>query len=251
MGPEPVEPIESENFVEFKCPYCDKEVSFLETFIGRVQECPECFEAIVVPDEGDFGRKLELPIRTERLLLRALGENDAESLAEGFSEDETFRYCDAISSDEAAIQKWLRAIAGSTLTTSDHALHLGITLQSTEKLIGYVTISSQDLDHAEAALDVFVNPKFQKQGYGTEAMRAAIEFCFQQDGMHRLSAACHAKNMAARRMLEKADMRLEGEFRENWFLRGEWVSTAYYAILESEYSQRQGPPPLKPKDSSV
>src|SRR5882762_5566420 len=122
MGPEPVEPIESENFIEFKCPYCGKTVSFLDAFVGRVQECPECFEAIVVPDEEtEFGGKLELPIRTERLLLRPLTENDVESLAEGFLDEKTFRYCEASASDEATIQKWLRAIAASTLTTSYHA----------------------------------------------------------------------------------------------------------------------------------
>jgi len=252
VGPEWVKAIDDEKFIEFKCPYCGKEVSFLETFIGRVQECPECFESIVVPDEGSqIGRKLELPIPTERLLLRRLAENDAESLAEGFSEEETFRYCEASPSDEATIQKWLREIAGSTLTTSCHALYLGLSLQSTEKLIGYVTVTSPELDHAEAALHAFVNPKFQKQGYGTEAIRAAIDFCFEQAGMHRLSAACHVKNMAARRMLEKAGMRLEGEFRENWFLRGEWVSTAYYGILESEYAQSTQPPPLKPKNPTI
>src|SRR3989442_9900215 len=104
MGPEWVKAIEGEKFVEFKCPYCGKTVSFLDAFIGRVQECPECFESIVVPAEGsEFGRKLEFSIRTERLLLRRLEENDAESLAEGFLDEETFRYCEAGPSDEITI----------------------------------------------------------------------------------------------------------------------------------------------------
>src|SRR2546421_9919170 len=64
-------PIESEEFVEFKCPYCKKTVSFQEEFIGRAQGCPECGETIVVAEKGlEFGKKLPLPIQTDRLILR-------------------------------------------------------------------------------------------------------------------------------------------------------------------------------------
>ena len=250
MGPEWIKAIEGEKFVEFKCPYCGKEVSFLEGLIGRVQECPDCFENIVVPaEESEFGRKLEFPIRTERLLLRRLQENDAENLAEVFSDEEIFRYTDGGPIDEAETQKWLRGLAGATLTTSDHTLYLGLIQQSIQKLIGYVFIASPDLDHAMATLDACVHRKFQKQGYGTETMRAAIKFCFEQAGMHRVSASCHSENAAARRMLEKAGMRLEGEFRQSWFLKGGWASITYYAILDSEYAQSTQEPPLKPKES--
>ncbi len=252
MGPEPVKAIENEKFLEFKCPYCGKEVSFLENFIGRVQVCPECFESIVVPAEGsEFGRKLEFPIRTERLLLRPLGENDTHDLAEIFSHEENFRYTGGETVDEIGTQDWLHGLVGGTLTTSDHTLCLGMVLQATDKLIGYLAIDSQRPDHAMAGLYACVNPNFQKQGYGTEAMRAAIDFCFEQAGMRRIAAYCHGENAAGRRVLEKAGMRLEGEFRENWFLKGEWVSTAYYAILQSEYPQSTQQPPLKPKDKAI
>jgi RimJ/RimL family protein N-acetyltransferase len=39
-------------------------------------------------------------------------------------------------------------------------------------------------------------------------------------------------------MAEKAGMRLEGEFVEDRYVKGAWVSTSWYGLLKRDYTQR-------------
>ena len=72
-----------EPFVDSICPCCSQPLSFPRSFIGTVQECPNCPELLIVPEEGiEAAGKLPIPIQTPRLLLRRLREADAEDLVE-------------------------------------------------------------------------------------------------------------------------------------------------------------------------
>src|SRR2546423_8688386 len=82
-------------FVDFKCPHCGGTVSFPETSIATVQECPTCFQMLIVPARGvSQGTKLPIPFKTPRLLLRRLATGDASDLLELMSDNESFRYID-------------------------------------------------------------------------------------------------------------------------------------------------------------
>jgi len=52
-----------ETQIEFKCPYCEKLVSFPNHEAGGPRDCPYCTEIFIIPQAStEFGIELPLPI---------------------------------------------------------------------------------------------------------------------------------------------------------------------------------------------
>jgi len=214
-----------ENFIDFKCPYCERIVSFPDDDVGLVQECPECGETIVVPQPGsEFGNKLAIPVTTARLTLRRLRPEDLEDMLEVQQGDEGSLYGDQRAKNETEMSAWLQSEAQQSLTRPDEAgrysLWLGIELQTSGKLVGFLSLYFTDVERLQTGVTVDVNPAYQKQGYATEALSGVIGFCFEGIGLHRVIGSCESAHLAARRVMEKAGMKFEGEFRQNIFRDG-------------------------------
>jgi RimJ/RimL family protein N-acetyltransferase len=229
-------PIPEERFFDFTCPYCEADLSFLDTFAGTAQSCPECQESIVVPSQGTpVGGRLPIPVTTHRLVLRRFQPGDWKDLLELMSNEEGLRHVDAPLMDEAAVLRWLEADRAARLTQPRQPFCLGMELQGKNKLIGYTSISCQDETHLQAGFGVVVHPDFRD--YGSEAVGGLLRFSFAGIALHRLNTSCDSRDAAYRQMLEAAGLRCEGEFLKDRFVNGEWVNTAWYALLREEYER--------------
>jgi RimJ/RimL family protein N-acetyltransferase len=201
-------------------------------------------DTVVVPDNGGaVGRKLPLPITTPRLVLRRLQGNDWKDLLECLSDEELFSYTDGRPLEEEEIIRWLESDHHVRLTTPNQTFYLGITLQEGGKLIGYVSLSFTDPQRLQATLAVFMNRNFQRQGFALETVDAALGFCFEGIRLHRVTASCDSRNVAACGLFEKVGMRREGEFVKNRFSNGEWTNSIWFAALGEEYREAGVNPP--------
>jgi RimJ/RimL family protein N-acetyltransferase len=63
-----------------------------------------------------------------------------------------------------------------------------------------------------------------------------VEFGFRELGLHRMWADCDPDNVGSWRVLEKIGMRREGHLRENALVKGAWVDSLIYAVLEREWA---------------
>ena len=228
----PTEP----NFNDCTCPYCGKSVSFLEERRGMLEECPDCLESLVVPREsGQLAQKVPVPFATPRLMLRRLELSDGQDLLEFLSDEELFRFADRGVANEEQIQRWLEADQLVKLTSPDTVFCLGMAIQSTGKLIGVVYLQLKDETRSQAHISVYVHRGHQRQGLATEAVKGVCGFCFGGIGLHRVTARCDSRNVAARKLCEKVGMRCEGEFVQDHVSNDEWASTLWYAVLEEEH----------------
>src|SRR6185295_866168 len=101
-----------EEFIDFKCPYCQFTTSFREDCAGRARECPNCLETVIVPHDGsELGKRFPIPIPTQRLLLRSLNPEDWKDLLEFLSDEEMSRYFSGEPMDEEGVIRWLEANA--------------------------------------------------------------------------------------------------------------------------------------------
>jgi RimJ/RimL family protein N-acetyltransferase len=223
-------------FVDFKCPHCGNLVSFPDQWIGRPQECPNCFQILIVPKQGvEVGAKLPIPFKTSRLLLRRLMPIDLNDLLEMVSDEDLMRYLDWYPQDEEEVQSWLDSDQKTRLFQQGHNFCLALELLEQPKVIGYVTLSYLNKENDEMCLSVMVNRNYQRHGFGSEAVRGAMKFIFAGLNVRRLSAWCDSRNLAGLRMLEKAALRREGQFIKCKLMKGEWVDTVQYAFLQEEY----------------
>jgi RimJ/RimL family protein N-acetyltransferase len=236
--------ITEENFIDFNCPYCDDPTSFPRESAGFLQACPNCTESFIVPTDGSgVGKRIPLPIRTQRLVLRRLAPNDWKDLLELMSDEEFFRYQDGVPMDEDGVLHWLESDAHVKLTTPEQTFYLGIELQSGGKLIGYASLTFTDPQRLQVTFSVGLNRTYQRQGFALEAVEALLGFCFEAVNLHRVAGWCDIRNAAACRLLEKVGLRREGEFLKNRWVQGEWTNSVWYAALQEEYLSAENAPP--------
>jgi len=226
--------------INFKCVFCGAELEYPKDDAGTAQACPFCSEEIVVPQPGGHdARELSLPIETPRLLLRCLDWQDFTDLFEIFSDPETFRHDPPVAWDERQIKEWLTATVNSKFSERRGVMALGIETKSEPKLIGVLSLSFNTTDRQQTLVDIRINSQYLRQGFATEAMVAAMCFCFNDLGLHRVTATCHSGNTAAIGLLTKIGMRQEGESVQDCQIDGAWTNTLWFAQLREEFVKRQ------------
>jgi RimJ/RimL family protein N-acetyltransferase len=97
-------------------------------------------------------------------------------------------------------------------------------------------------DHFSADIELCLEKTFWRKGLGREALFLGIEYAFDRLNLHRVVAKCRPDNIAAVRIMEESNMRLEGVFQEDVIIRGEWRSSLLYAILKSDYMMDRNQP---------
>jgi RimJ/RimL family protein N-acetyltransferase len=223
--------------IEFKCPYCGENTSFAEMVAGLPQECPFCMEILLVPYKScDVGRRFPLPITTPRVILRRLLLDDSTGCLALQDDDELMRYLNWFSTDEERIYRWLQAEQTSKPSLEDRGLWLAIETQEGGKLIGMAGIRYlYPTTAVQGRIELVIGSDQQRKGYGLEAVGGLLEFGFHGVGLRRITFEIDSRNAAGMALAAKAGFRLEGTHVKDRFVKGEWVDTAYYAMLKDEY----------------
>ena len=78
------------------------------------------------------------------------------------------------------------------------------------------------------------------RGLATEGSRALLAKAFNEWGLEKVSAHTMASNLASRRVMEKAGLRLESEFQYEMDVLHGWVETderraVKYSITRTEF----------------
>ena len=91
-----------------------------------------------------------------------------------------------------------------------------------------------------ATLGYWMGEPYAGQGYMSRAVRAAIAYGFEKQGLHRIEAACLPNNEPSKRLLERVGFRQEGYARAYLNINGQWRDHLLFALLETD------PQPLRP-----
>jgi RimJ/RimL family protein N-acetyltransferase len=162
---------------------------------------------------------------------------DSNDLMVIVGDEDLLRYHDWYAMDEEAVQKWLVNDQQQQLFQQGPNFYLALELLEQPKVIGYVTLTLFEKDNLEVSVsvDVFVNRNYQRRGFGAETFRGAMEFIFAGLNVRRVCCWCDSRNLAGVRLLEKSGLRHEGHFVKCKFMKGEWVDTVQFALLQEEY----------------
>lgn len=108
-------------------------------------------------------------------------------------------------------------------------------LKPTGEMIGDCAYVYLKDDPRQAEIAFTLAREFQGQGYASEAVTRLVAALFEDPHLHRIRANIDPANTASARVCRRLGMRFEGRFVESLWLRGEWVSEDWYAILRSEW----------------
>jgi RimJ/RimL family protein N-acetyltransferase len=178
----------------------------------------------------------ELPIRTERLLLRLYTEDDLDDVCDIQSRPDVARYLywgprDRNQSRGSLAMK----IASAKLQAEGDDLTLAVVLPETGKIIGDVLLMWVSREHRQGEIGYIFHPDHAGHGYATEAARVMLRIGFEGLGLHRIIGRLDARNTASARVLERLGMRREAHLVQNEVVKGEWTDEMIYAILGEEW----------------
>jgi RimJ/RimL family protein N-acetyltransferase len=177
-------------------------------------------------------------IETERLLLMGFEKTDLDAVMAYYALPEVQRYLDWKARDRVECKAALDAMCEQRrLHRPGDMITLAAVRQSDDSLIGQVSLRWTDATAAQAELRFVFNPLYRRQGYATEAVRAALDLGFDEYHFHRVFARCGAKNQASARLMKGLGMRLEAHYREHALFQGEWDEELHFAILDREWQR--------------
>lgn len=73
------------------------------------------------------------------------------------------------------------------------------------------------------------------RGLMSKAIKAMLEFVFEELKINRLVLHTDVRNQASRAVAERLGFKLEGIERQSWLLHGEYTDNALYAMLAEEW----------------
>ena len=183
-------------------------------------------------------RPPDLPLETERLVLRRFRSRDLAPFLAYRNDPEVSRYqsWERVSTSEG------RRLLGAQRTVSPGApgrwLQVAIEEKSSGTLIGDCAIRVERSPHRQAEIGFTLARAYQGQGFAAEAVARLICFAFEDLDLHRLTALTVCGNARSIALLERLGMRREAHFIDNARFKGAWVSEYLYALLAAEWRSR-------------
>lgn len=129
-----------------------------------------------------------IQITTNRITLRDLLEDDLDSMCQVCLNPNITKYMNYIKKNSAEeVRTWLHETMEHNSAHPRFSYNLAIIEKATGEMIGWIGIGKPsdetkgDLDFGYAIIE-----SYQGKGYGTEALRALIDFSFGLDGVHKI-----------------------------------------------------------------
>ncbi len=178
---------------------------------------------------------INLPqLETERLFLRKLEYSDKQDIFEYASNPEVSKYMPwEAHGAEMDTLDFLNITYDNY--NNDRPASWGIVLKTNNKIIGTAGFSSLDKVNLRAEFGYAISQDYWNKGIATEAAKEMLKYGFNKMHLNRIEAICNIENIASARVLEKAELTLEGILREFVLVKGKFVDHKLYSILKSEW----------------
>lgn len=104
-----------------------------------------------------------------------------------------------------------------------------------QRLLGYLTILDLHPLFRSAELGITIGAAADRgQGHGAEAVRLAMDYCWRQLDLQRLTMRIYGPNPAALRCYQKAGFTVEGVLRRAAYFDGERVDVTLMGALRGQ-----------------
>ena len=175
---------------------------------------------------------------TERLILRPLRAEDAATALVLRSNPAIMRFgsTPAWTSIDKAIE-WV----GAAISDSENGINLRLALEhtGTYEMIGSCTLFQLDEGNRRAEIGYELREDVWGQGYMQEALRALLQYGFENMHLNRIEADVHPENISSCKTLERLGFVKEGHLRERWIVGGEISGSIIYGLLLSDWKARR------------
>ncbi len=167
----------------------------------------------------------------ERVLLRELRESDMELLNSlmnsEFVEINTVGWSKPVTMSEQ--MNWFRNLS------NDSSIRYAISNLSNNEVYGTGIISRIDWKNKNCSIDIKLDEKFKKNGYGSETISLLIKYAFSELNMNSISIKILDHNIASQKAFEKNGFKKVGELKKNVYKNGKYNDVYIYYLLKEDY----------------
>lgn len=178
-------------------------------------------------------------LKTKRLLLREVSEDDVQAIYAYQSDPRYLRFYPATTRSWEDSQEFVARLIAWQQERPRSKFQLGIVLAAEDRLIGNCGIRKPAASASEAELGYEISPDYWGHGYATEAAQAMLDLAFHHLHLERVYASCVAENSASAHVLEKLGMRQERRLHKQQWMKGRWWDELCYVILAADWQRRQ------------
>ena len=177
-----------------------------------------------------------MEIKSKRLILRNWEDGDVEDIVEGLNNIEVSKWMASVpypyTENDAR-----NFIERAKNNDENVKIALAIVLKENNKVIGGTEIRNINKKDGTAGGGLWLNEKYQKNGYGTEAFSARNKYCFDVLGLRRIENGYFPDNEKSRKMQIKLGYKYEGIRRKKFLClaTNEYVDECVTGLLKEEF----------------
>ncbi|MFN2745749.1 MULTISPECIES: GNAT family N-acetyltransferase [unclassified Bacillus (in: firmicutes)] len=169
-----------------------------------------------------------------KVYLRPLEKDDMESFYKA-AQDEKIRYMTgtrrAFTMDEL-YEHYER------ITHDDTRYDFAICQNTGDQIVGDLSILDIDSPSQKAGFRIALHsPAYFNRGFGTEAVRLAMQFAFEKLKLNRLQLEVFSHNSRAIKAYERAGFKKEGTIRQSLYMNNQYSDEIIMGMLKLEYEQ--------------
>lgn len=173
-------------------------------------------------------------LETPRLILRPFGHGDAQAMFDTWASDpEVTRFLTwptytSVEVTRRVLTDWISRYGDNTY------FNWGITLKPARAVVGNIAVVSLHEDTKAADVGYCLGRAYWGKGIMTEALRAVLDFLFDEVGLNRVAAYHDVRNTGSGRVMEKAGMKREGVLRAAGRNNSGICDEVWYATVKSD-----------------
>jgi len=182
-----------------------------------------------------------MKIKTNRLILRPLKEEDAKSILENINNLEVTKWLLVVPYPYTLkdAKKWVKENKDKWKKKKKESYTFGIELKEEKKIIGGIGIHDFDKFQGKASVGYWLGENYHGKGYGTEALDALLKFAFNNLKLRKIEAGVFVGNPSSGKLLEKFGAKQEGLRRKSNRCKadGKIKDEIIYGLLKEEWKR--------------
>jgi ribosomal-protein-alanine N-acetyltransferase len=169
-------------------------------------------------------------LETERLVLRRPAIADVDELFKYRSDKDLMKYIPhRLATRKEQVIETLSYI--NTLIDKNEGINWAITQKDNDNIIGMVGYVHFFVDHYRAEIGYMLHTPHHGKGIIHEAMKAAMDYGFNQMGLHSIEAIVNTQNEASKRVLERLQFTKDAYFKDYLHHGGKFVDANVYSYV--------------------
>jgi RimJ/RimL family protein N-acetyltransferase len=177
----------------------------------------------------------ELPLRTERLVLRPWQSGDEVAFAEAWADEDYASLLLTRTQNAAEVAEMVRR-----RRDPGDGTFVGLVVEHDGTVVGDSMLILQGTGLSEGEIGWTMIPRHAGRGYATEAANAVLEMAFEHYGLRRIVANLDARNDRSAALCERLGMRREVHRVGDFWSKGRWTDSYEYALLRAEWRAAHG-----------